>query len=501
MRKNSKVCVIGLDGVNKQILDLIGLKTKEKNSTCTDIFSTIPPYTPPAWTSILSGVDPGKHGIYGFYNVNNGQISLANSLDVKYPRLFELLDLNKLKSVVINAPMTYPFEGIRSLKNTTIVTDWASPVQEIYPKALSEKYREFLVNPPCWNPVTGEGFKYSKDYSYHVVEYLTTRLDLYYDLMESYDWNLFFAVFSETDWLLHRIPELLEGRKVSKVQRIFNELRNFFRKACEISDVTMVVSDHGFEIKRQRVSINSALLKSGMLSLNYKLKKGSKKVHWLNRANEVPVKSTILGRLLKSGVKILPKRTLWTLVKKLSGKLPLSTEIDYFASDAFMFESPAWRVNVNKNVKGVWKTLEGLRGIREVIPANKLYGSANSSDLVLIPEKGVVFDGSYRKDIYEETYEADHEIHGVFLVVGDFINDSPEIDTLSVYDITPTILHVFGLPIPDNTDGRIITEMFEPDSELAKNKPIYVQLPYYVKKMEEGKLKDGIKKLKRGGKI
>ena len=28
--------------------------------------STIPTYTPPAWTSSLTGVNPGRHGVYGF---------------------------------------------------------------------------------------------------------------------------------------------------------------------------------------------------------------------------------------------------------------------------------------------------------------------------------------------------------------------------------------------------------------------------------------------------
>lgn len=41
-----------------------------------------------------------------------------------------------------------------------------------------------------------------------------------------------------------------------------------------------------------------------------------------------------------------------------------------------------------------------------------------------------------------------------------------KIKNAKIIDLTPTILHLFNIPIPDDMDGRVLTECFEEDSEL-----------------------------------
>ena len=76
-----KVCIIGLDGVNTKVLDLIiGSSTKGVKTT---LISTIPPYTPAAWTSIFTGVNPGMHGVISFLRVNKGLIIQNTSWSIR----------------------------------------------------------------------------------------------------------------------------------------------------------------------------------------------------------------------------------------------------------------------------------------------------------------------------------------------------------------------------------------------------------------------------------
>ncbi len=84
---------------------------------------------------------------------------------------------------------------------------------------------------------------------------------------------------------------------------------------------------------------------------------------------------------------------------------------------------------------------------------------------------------------------------------GHRIKKGYKIKEAKIYDIAPTILHIFGLPIPNDMDGRVPTEIFEPDSEFAKRKPKYVVPSYYEKKQEDEKLKKVIKNLKLKNKI
>jgi len=472
-----KVSVVGLDGANRKILELLGLDVE---GVTADLISTIPPLTPPSWTSILTGVNQGKHGIFGWQNVNikERKIRLNDSRDVKYPRLFELLSRNDLRSIIINVPLVYPFEGISDLKNVIIVTDWASPVQTIYPTELYSRYKEYLVDPPhAWSD-----YENLTEYIKNVHEFLTIRLNLYYDLLEKYDWNLFFIVFSETDWLLHKIPQLLEGKKLELVQPVLKEIRNFFNKSRELSDVTFIVSDHGFEVKNLRISVNQILRQYNQIKINL-------------------FKSNII-RVVR---KFFPNEMLNNLIRKFGKKVSLPTlsvavEVDMRNSKAFMVEASTWGVFVNENISEITEIFKKRPEIKQVLNRHDIYKGPYAKyapNLILIPQKGVVFSKGLSESIRTKIYEGDHETKGIFFASGDMINKNAIMSkNPMVYDIAPTILHMFGLPVPEDMDGRVLKEIFKEGSEPARREVKYQQVD-----VERERVKDTIKRLKKSRKL
>jgi predicted AlkP superfamily phosphohydrolase/phosphomutase len=62
---------------------------------------------------------------------------------------------------------------------------------------------------------------------------------------------------------------------------------------------------------------------------------------------------------------------------------------------------------------------------------------------------------------------ADHKPEGIFLAWGPDIEAGTAPTDATVYDFTPTVLHGLGRPIPHDTDGRVLTEIFAPDSAPA----------------------------------
>ncbi|MGH2748837.1 MAG: alkaline phosphatase family protein, partial [Actinomycetota bacterium] len=69
----SKVLLLGLDGMTFSVLGpafeaghMPRLQRLLEGGASGILTSTIPPYTPPGWTSIFTGVNPGRHGIFGF---------------------------------------------------------------------------------------------------------------------------------------------------------------------------------------------------------------------------------------------------------------------------------------------------------------------------------------------------------------------------------------------------------------------------------------------------
>ncbi|MGQ4892556.1 MAG: alkaline phosphatase family protein [Candidatus Njordarchaeia archaeon] len=465
--KGKKVAVIGLDGANKTTARLVGVNTELH-----DFISTIPPYTPPSWTSILTGVNPAKHGIIGWQKVQlkENKVELTSSRDIKYPRLSEFLESANLKSILINLPMSYPFSGIKKKDKTIIVSDWAASEQAIFPKKLEAKYKEYLIDPPH------EWAKHKKDgYPEKVKEYTETRLHLYYDLLEKEDWNLYFVVFSETDWFSHIFPQILERKDVHFVKPTFKLINEFIETAKSIADFVFIVSDHGFDVKDKIFYVNEALTEKGFI-----------------RYNKIKVK------LVNIAKRTVPKEVLNNIMTKTGSS---ASAISYVAqkADAFMVESGNWGVYVKDKSK-IWEVKRALQEYDEVfdvIEFNTIHrGSyfSNMPDLVVIPEKGVEISHELNGKITEKTYKGDHEIHGVFSVYGNNIRENVEFEKRPrVYDVVPTVLHIFGLPIPKDTDGRVLMEIFEEETEFTKRKPTYSYLVNGIIGINKEKLKQSLK--------
>jgi predicted AlkP superfamily phosphohydrolase/phosphomutase len=110
------VLLLGLDGLGREFLDaplvtdaapnLIALL---REGAVAPLRSTFPPYTAPAWTSITTGVDPGRHGVFGFTDADGHAVSDAS---VAAPRLWDYVGRAGGRSVAVNMPITHPPRAI-----------------------------------------------------------------------------------------------------------------------------------------------------------------------------------------------------------------------------------------------------------------------------------------------------------------------------------------------------------------------------------------------------
>jgi predicted AlkP superfamily phosphohydrolase/phosphomutase len=69
-------------------------------------------------------MNPGKHGIYHFLNFQENSYAqkLINSTDIKAPCLWDLLDTQKHKSIIVNVPMAYPPKKLSGLLISGMLT-------------------------------------------------------------------------------------------------------------------------------------------------------------------------------------------------------------------------------------------------------------------------------------------------------------------------------------------------------------------------------------------
>ncbi len=65
-------------------------------------------------------------------------------------------------------------------------------------------------------------------------------------------------------------------------------------------------------------------------------------------------------------------------------------------------------------------------------------------------------------------YSGTHRLEGIFVAKGPQVKANYRFERAEIIDIAPTILHILGLPIPEDMDGKVLKEIFRIGSELAQ---------------------------------
>ena len=287
-----------------------------------------------------------------------------------------------------------------------------------------------------------------------------------------------------------------------------------------------IVSDHGFGPVEYQFNMNEWLIKEGYLKLiNQKNKNGN---ILLSIANST--KKMGLSSLARKILKVLPLKLSGSIKDSLANSKFENLDIDWKNTKAFAYSvcGTIWLNIRERESEGllnpseydkvrdeiIWKLknlkINGQKGNIQVFKKEEIYPKAELGDslpdLVLLPTDDGIHTSSsdigFGEIFTKSNGGGNHRLKGIFLAYGKDIKKGYKIEGAKIYDIAPTILHLFGLPIPNNMDGRVLTEIFEPDSELKKEKPVYVDLSYFDKKNDEKmKLRTKIKQLKIKGKI
>ena len=122
--KRYKVLVIGLDGATFDLIrpwaaagHLPTLSRLMSQGAGGELRSTIPPMTAPAWTSFITGKNPGKHGLYDWIRRHADDYSVypVTARHCAEPTLWALLSAAGLRVCVFNVPMTYPPQPVNGL--------------------------------------------------------------------------------------------------------------------------------------------------------------------------------------------------------------------------------------------------------------------------------------------------------------------------------------------------------------------------------------------------
>lgn len=132
--------------------------------------------------------------------------------------------------------------------------------------------------------------------------------------------------------------------------------------------------------------------------------------------------------------------------------------------------------NGKKVVKKAWK--------REEIYSGPFLEKA--PDIILELNEGYNVNNSFTAKKYitkREKIRGCHHREGILIACGDDFKAGRRYNKSDFYlwDIAPTVLHFFNIPIPELIDGCVLKEIFRKSSELLKRKVIRKKIKVYKK--------------------
>jgi len=502
-----RMLVVGLDGATFDLIrpwaaagHLPTLARLMEEGVHGELRSTLPPVTSPAWPSFMTGMNPGKHGVFDFIRSRPGGFDMVNASYIAAKTLWQILSEAGRRVGVIAVPVTYPPSPV----NGFMISGILSPrhVEIAYPPGLLKRYEDELgpyrVSPDVqYTEGNEEAF---------VVDLLTLmeqRARYALRLMRDYEWDFFMVHFVALDAAQHALWKFVDPTHPrydpQAAQRYGGLLLRLYQKADAIvarlweqigpDDMLLVMSDHGFGPLHGTVNLNNFLMQRGFLHLKRDVM--TRLRYTLFRHGITP--SAAYALLVKLGLQNVVVRVSKRARNAVVGRFLSFSAVDWSRTQAYAMghvgqvfinlrgrqphgsvppgEYEAVRQRVADALRQLRHPQSGRPLVDEIIFREQVYEgpyAEQGADLLLIMDdfRYIAFP-LFASDTQLVTAQVrgdsgSHRLQGILLACGPAVRRGVELDGARIIDLAPTILYRMGLPVPEDMDGRVLTEMFEP---------------------------------------
>jgi len=453
-----RVLVIGLDCATPQFVfgenrfDLPNLQRLCEAGCWGKLESCHPPITVPAWSSMMSGKDPGTLGFYGFRNRKDHSydaMMTANARAVKEPRVWDILSSAGKKVALIGVPQTYPIKPVNGWVLSGFLTPDTS-ADYAFPKTLKTEIEEQV----------GDYVLDVKDFRTddkepllkRVHALMENRFDVTRYLLTSKPWDFLMMVEMGVDRMHHAFWRFTDpAHPFYETGNPYESVLADFYKAVdarigELLDLVgeetavLVVSDHGARAMAGGVCINQWLIQEGLLALQETpdtVKRiedccidWSRTKAWSSGGYYARIFINVAGR-------------------EPEGVVPAE-------------EYEAFRDELIARLEAMTDDKGNLLGNRIHKPED-LYGKVNGVAPDLIAYFGdlgwrsvgsVGYDSFLTLENDTGPDDANHDYHGIFIMDDRSGRGGHECEGAHLMDVAPTVLRLFGLDVPADIHGH-----------------------------------------------
>ena len=516
----SKVVVLGLDGATFRVLDpmieagaMPALSALCERGTRTTLRSTIPTYTPPAWVSMATGVNPGKHGIFGFLATTaQEETQIAHSGLIAAPPMWSYLNELGARAGVLNVPMYFPPTPVDGFMiGGGLAAGWSDISAPNF--AADDEHTRFVTELAGGSYPLDTVVSYENDWdSTEVIDRITDvqrlRRKVLTALLDKEEVDFVFAVFEGPDRLQHLhyqyLVEFSDWYNASEASVARDKATAYFAEVDKAVEAlvgwagedghVLVVSDHGFGPWQKTLNVNLLLQEWGYLKLPQMSKMTRAKV--------------IAGAGQRIARKVVPRRWLHSM------KARITRNVNWEQTRAFASHVAEQGIHVNVRDElplGSVALADAGRVAEELV--ERLHELKDPDDGQPVVDEVVrredTISGPHttraphlfpfcRDQHYElsDTIAATsvftdhrdrpwgyHHKDGILVAAGQGVNAGSYEAGLDIVDVMPLAFHLAGLPVPEGLDGKVAHDILT--GEAAQREVATTQVAVEHERSEE----------------
>src|SRR5216683_4047989 len=322
-RFSMRTVIFGVDGLTFRVLhpliergELPNFKKLAQEGCEAILESKYPPLTPPAWTSLSTGLKPARHGIYDFWTYDDqrepGKPRKAHVLTRRRAgkAIWTILSEYGKQVLVVNVPATYPAEAVNGIMVSGYMTPSAG-VDFTYPAAFKDEIFRVVPDYVIDLGSVYERLKISGKVGPLVdtiVSMTEARIKLTMYMLKEKPWDFCYLAFIGSDRLQHPFWEEVSTLhpRTNQYFRMLDDALGRILDLLEPEDSLVVVSDHGFCGHSSYFDINEYLYSKGLLffadeSFERNRQKANRGAQLRQLASRLGVRS--IGRKIKRTLK------------------------------------------------------------------------------------------------------------------------------------------------------------------------------------------------------
>jgi len=486
--------ILGLDGADWRILDpwlregrLPALAALKARSRWSGLQSTIRPESSVAWATFATGVNPGKHGVFGFVGQEpeSYEVRLNTAAAIRATPFWRQAAAAGRRLALFNVPMTYPPAPLPhgAVVAGMLTPDIHSPFTQ--PPDLRERLLaavpDYVINVDHTGMALGEFIRATR-------RAIQARGRAARWLLAQADWDAFMAVFTATDRLQHYALHLLHPDHprydAAAAQRLLPELLAAYQALDEavaglLEDVgeeatVLLLSDHGFSPVARAFYVNAFLERVGWLV--WKRRPGQRPGLWQRLRRHPSLRRLKRGLPGLRDIRRPPPPAAWLHAVDWS-----RTRAVYSPAGGIRFNirgrepqgivEPAAVEDLIIELSGQLRALRdprtGRSPVQDIFRREALYHGPwlhLAPDLILEPRRddpdpgqNTLLRAGYGTELFTPTdgLTGNHALRGILAAAGPGIPAGEAADA-RLMDLAPTILHLLGLPAAERMDGRAL---------------------------------------------